>query len=123
MTEERGQTTVELALCLPLVALVLGAVVQTGLVVADQGRVWHAAREAVRVAAVDDDPRAIEAAAAAGGLEPLDVRIDPRSIYRKQGDPVTVTIGYQPISKVPVIGELFDRLELTATATMRIEQP
>ena len=123
MTAERGQTTVELALCLPLIALVLGAVVQTGLVVSDQGRLWHAAREAARVAAVDDDPRAIEAAAAAGGLEPLDVRTEPRSIYRRQGDPVTVSVSYHPRSRVPLIGTLFERLELSARATMRIEQP
>ena len=123
MKDERGQSTVELALCLPLIAVVLGAVVQTGLVVADQGRVWHAAREAVRVAAVEDDPKAIEAAAAAGGLAGLDIRTEPLSIYRRQGDPVTVTVGYHPRSTVPLVGELFERLELTARATMRIEQP
>ena len=68
---ERGQATVELALGLPVVLLGVLLVVQVGLVVADQVRVVHSAREAVRVAAVDD--RASEtrrAALAAAGLRP-----------------------------------------------------
>ena len=45
------QATVELALVLPVVATLLLAVVQVGLVVRDQIRVTHAAREAARAAA------------------------------------------------------------------------
>ncbi|MGH9185287.1 MAG: TadE family protein, partial [Acidimicrobiales bacterium] len=44
----RGQATVELALVLPFVALVLLAVAQTALVVRAQVLVTHAAREAAR---------------------------------------------------------------------------
>ena len=54
---QRGQATVELALGLPLVLLGVLLVVQVGLVVADQVRVVHAAREGVRAAAVDDRDR------------------------------------------------------------------
>ena len=50
---EGGQATVEVALLLPLLALLLLAVVQVGLVVRDQVLVTHAAREAARAAAVD----------------------------------------------------------------------
>jgi Flp pilus assembly protein TadG len=50
---ERGQATVELALILPVVALILAALVQTGMVVVDHVRLWHAAREAARAAVVD----------------------------------------------------------------------
>ena len=48
-----GQASVELALVLPLVVLLLLAVVQLGLLVRDQILVVHAAREAAREAAVD----------------------------------------------------------------------
>ena len=50
---EGGQATVEVALLLPLLATMLLAVVQVGLVVRDQVLVTHAAREAARAAAVD----------------------------------------------------------------------
>ncbi len=42
---DRGQSTVEFAMILPLVALVLLLLVQAGLVVRDQLLVSHAARE------------------------------------------------------------------------------
>ena len=123
MNDERGQTTVELALCLPIVALVLAAVVEIGLIVADQTRVWHAAREAARVAAVDDDERQIAYAATRTGLKPLSIEIEPDAIHRRQGDPVTVSVTYEPEGRVPMIGRLFERLELSGSASMRIEQP
>jgi hypothetical protein len=123
LSDERGQTTVELALCLPIVALVLAAVVEVGLIVADQARVWHAAREAVRVAAVDDDEREITYAATRTGLNPLHIEIEPDAIHRRQGDPVTVSVTYEPEGRVPMIGRLFERLELHGAASMRIEQP
>jgi Flp pilus assembly protein TadG len=123
LNNQRGQTTVELALCLPIVALVLAAVVEVGLVVADQARVWHAAREAARVASVDDDEREIAYAAARSGLNPLDIEVEPDAIHRRQGDPVTVSITYEPEGRVPMIGRLFERLELRGAASMRIEQP
>ncbi|MDQ3941103.1 MAG: pilus assembly protein [Actinomycetota bacterium] len=121
--DERGQTTVEFALCLPFVALLLGAVVQVGLVVADHGRLWHAAREAARVATVDPDLGAIESAARNAGLSPVHVEVEPDALHRRQGDPVTVDLTYRPHGRVPLIGEMFQRLELRAVATMRIEQP
>lgn len=120
---ERGQTTIELALCVPIVALLLAAVVEVGLVVADQGRVWHAAREAARVATVDDEQDSIEAAVERTGLEGAEVSVEPRSIYRRQGEPVTVSLRYRPTGHVPLVRELIGRIELSASATMRVEQP
>ena len=120
---DEGQTTVELALCLPIIALLLAAVVEVGLVVADQGRVWHAAREGARVATVDGDQAQIEAAVVRTGLEGAEVSVDPRSIYRRQGEPVTVSLRYRPQGHVPLVGALVDSIELHAEATMRVEQP
>ena len=64
-TGDEGQAAVELALVLPLVALLLLALVQVGLVVRDQILVIHAAREAAREAAVDAGPDVPGRAAAA----------------------------------------------------------
>jgi hypothetical protein len=51
---DHGQSTVEFALILPLVVLVVLFIVQAGFVVRDQVLVSHAAREGARAAAVDD---------------------------------------------------------------------
>ena len=120
---ERGQATVELALCLPLVALVLAVVAQVGLLAADQVRLWHAAREAARVAVVDPDADAIEAAAGLAGLAGVDVTVSPGTAGRVQGEPLAVTLRYAPQGRVPVLGALLGALELEARAVMRIEQP
>jgi Flp pilus assembly protein TadG len=48
---ERGQATVELALVLPVVVLLLMILIQAALVAKDQLLVQHAAREAARSAA------------------------------------------------------------------------
>lgn len=122
MASERGQATVELALCLPFVALLVGALVQIGLIVGDQGRLWHAAREAARVAIVDSDPDAALAAARSTGLKAIQMTIDPERHERLRGKPLTVVLRYSPEGRVPLLGVLFERMELEATATMRIEQ-
>lgn len=120
---ERGQATLELALALPVLALLLAALVEVGLVVADQARLWHAAREGARTAAVDPDRADIRAAAERPGLSPLRVEVAPEAHLRRQGDPVTVDLRYVPNSRVPLFGTLLDRVELRATGVMRIEQP
>ena len=118
-----GQSTVELALSLPALALVLGLVVEVGLIAGDQVRVWHAAREAARVAVVDPDESAIAAAAARSGLDDLDISVDPETTFRVQGEPLEVTVVYRPGGHVPLIGDVFSGLELRGATTMRIEEP
>lgn len=118
-----GQTTVELALCLPALAIVLGLAVEVALVAGDQMRLSHAAREAVRVAVVDPDEGAIRAAAERSGLDRLTLTVTPDSGYRVQGDPLRVRLSYRTGGHVPLVGKLFDDLELHATAAMRIEEP
>ena len=89
---------------------------------ADQLRLWHAAREAARVAVVDPDPAAARAAAERTGLAGFDMRIDPAPAYRVQGDPLTVTLDLTAARSVPFAGRLLP-LVLHARASMRIEQP
>ncbi len=121
--DERGQSTVELALCLPLVVIVLAVLVQVGVIAVDHVRVWHAAREGARVAAVDPDADAIRRAAESAGIRPIEVSVDPQDLYRRQGEPVTVAVSYAPSTRVPVVGSLLEGFEIDAEASMRIEQP
>lgn len=118
---DRGQSSVEVALLLPLVAVLLLAVVQVGLVVRDQVLVVHAAREAARAAAVDPaEGAARDAAEAATALAParLDVSVSGR------GDPgsrVAVAVTYASPTVVPLVGRLLGDVTVTARATMRVE--
>ena len=120
--EDEGQAAVELALVLPLVAVVLLAVVQVGLLVRDQVLVVHAAREAAREAAVEPDPEAPRRAALAGsGLDPdrLAVTVSGRG---GAGSRVRVEVRYHAPSRVPLVGAAVGDVTLEATATMRVER-
>lgn len=119
---EEGQATLELALCLPIAALILAAALETGLLALDHVRVWHAAREAARIATVTSDPDAVEEAASRAGVDPVTVEISPDVPLRAAGDPVSVTVRHERNATVPVIGRLFAG-NLEARATMRIETP
>ncbi len=118
-----GQAAVELALVLPLVALLLLALVQVALVVRDQVLVVHAAREAARAAAVEPTLAAARRAALAGA--PLagarlsvELRDDPRS-----GGMVEATLSYRSPTSAPLVGPLVPDLVVSAQASMRREQP
>jgi Flp pilus assembly protein TadG len=114
-----GQATVELALVLPLVCLLLLALVQVGLVVHAHLLVVHAAREGARAAAVDPHPSAARAAVTAG--VPLDHdRVDVTT-RDAGGERVQVQVRYRYSTDVPLVGALFGDVDLTATATMRRE--
>jgi len=118
---DEGQATVELALVLPVVATLLLAVVQVGLVVRDQIRVTHAAREAARAAAVDPDPDAAAHAAADGsGLDPDRLSLDLTG-RDGPGSRVRAEVTYRFPSAVPLVGRLVGPLTLRADATMRVE--
>ncbi|HEV3401692.1 MAG TPA: TadE/TadG family type IV pilus assembly protein [Acidimicrobiales bacterium] len=117
-----GQAAVELALVLPLVATVVLAVVQVGLLVRDQVLVVHAAREAAREAAVQPAADGARQAALAGsGLESdrLDVTVSDRG---GAGSRVRVEVRYRAPARVPVVAAALGDVTLKATATMRVER-
>ena len=120
---ENGQATVEFVLCLPIAALVLGMLIEIGLLVGDHVRLWHAARESARVAIVDSDPEEIRDAGEQGGLSPLAVEVEPEFADRSVGRPLTVTLIYRPDGRLPLVGNLIPGRPMTSSATMRIEQP
>lgn len=116
-----GQASVELALALPLVALLLLLVAQLGLLVRDQVLVVHAAREAARRAAVDPAPDAPRAAAVgAAPLEPDRLRVELDS-PAAQGQPVAVELSYRSPTSAPIIGPLLPDIVLHGRASMRRE--
>lgn len=120
---QQGQATVELALCLPLVAALLALVVEVGGVVADNGRLWHAAREAARVSAVEGSTAKVMAAARAVGPGRLQVEITPEERYRIAGGSTTVRLRHEPRGRIPLVGRLVPGRVLEVEATMRIEDP
>lgn len=120
---ERGQATVEFALLLPFIALVLAGLFEVAMLMSDHARVQYAAREAVRTAAVDPDPEKIEEAARRSRLEALEVTVSPKEQLRVQGEPVTVRVTYEPVGRLPMVGYLVRGVTLAAAATMRVERP
>jgi Flp pilus assembly protein TadG len=117
-----GQASVELALVLPLVMIILLAVVQLGLLVRDQILVVHAAREAVREAAVDpaaDAPRRAAVASSTLAEGRLTVTTTGRGAV---GSRVRVDVAYRAATGVPLLGAAVGDLTLRASATMRVER-
>lgn len=122
MRRDRGQATVELALVLPLVALLLLGLVQVAVVARDQVLVAHAAREAARAAAVDDDADAARRAAEQAGplvADRLDVEVSGREGV---GSRVRVVVRYTSRLRLPLVDDGGVDVVLTADATMRVER-
>ncbi len=120
---QQGQSTVELALLLPVVVLLLLAVLQVGLVARDVVLVTHASREAARAAAVDGSSGAARRAAlSSSGLDPgrLDVTVSDRG---GPGSRVRVVVTYRSPTSVPILGALLGDRTLRGSATMRVENP
>ncbi len=117
---EHGQASVELALCLPVVAVLLLVVVQAGLVVADQVAVVQGAREGARRASVDPDPVAAGRAALGGRLASRRTTVQ---VDRLAGKPpvARVTVRHRGATDVPLVGGLLPDVDLEASAAMAIE--
>ena len=115
---EAGQATVELALVLPVIAMLGLVLVQATLVLRDQLMVVHAAREAVRAASLDPDPTRARAAAEAV-LPGAAVTLGRRPPV---GEMVAVEVHYRSPTAVPVVGPLLADVALTARAVMQVER-
>lgn len=116
---EKAQSTVELALVLPLLFVLLLGLLQVGVVLRDHLLVAAAAREGAREAAVTANPARIRASAAraAPGLT-LDVSI---SRGPRRGDAAVVLVTSKP-TRLPIVGKLVGSTALEGKATMRVER-
>ena len=115
---DAGQATVELALILPVVVLLLMAVFQIAVVARDQVLTVHAARAAVREAAVDAGRGRVDAAA----RDVLDGAVVDVKARGEIGEPVVVVVHYRSRTNLPLIGALVPDPPLMARAVMRRER-
>ncbi|MEM7141278.1 MAG: TadE family protein [Actinomycetota bacterium] len=116
----RGQSTVEFALLLPLVAFVALLVVQFAIIGRDRVMVTHAARVGARSAAVGAGDTAVRRdVVAASGLPSSVVTVE----VVRTSDAVTVTVAAAVGVGLPLVGSLFDDVELRAVARMPREPP
>lgn len=118
-TGEHGQATVELALALPVVVVLVLGMLQVALVARDQLAVELAAREAARAAAVSADPVAAARLAAerVTSLRPLQVTVSAGPAE------VTVTVEHANATDVAMVGHVVADVVLRATVTMALEPP
>jgi TadE-like protein len=127
-THQRGQSLVEVALVLPILLLILLGVFDFGRAVFAFNTVSNAAREAARVAIVDQAPSVVEAQGkeAALGLDPSAVDV----AFSITDCPLTVLIGCTAQVKVdhewraitPIIGSVIGPIQLSSTTEMPIER-
>jgi Flp pilus assembly protein TadG len=119
---ERGQAAVELALVLPLLALLALGLLQVALVVRDQVRVTFGAREGARQAAVEEDETSVQRAVAASTRldgDRLEVDVGRRG---QPGSRVTVRVAYRAPTDLPLVGRLVGDVHLEGVAAMRVER-
>ena len=117
-SKSAGQATVEFALILPFLALLLLTVVQVGLLVRARVLLTHAAREAVREAAVGAaDAEIRDAAVASGGLSPEHLSV----VVSRHDGRATVELRYVQETDVPLVGPLIGDAVFDAAASMRLE--
>lgn len=119
---DNGQATVELALLLPFLVLLMVAVVQVAVFARAQVLVVHAAREGARAAAVDSDRSAVEQAVReAGPLAPDRLRTEMTN-RGAPGTRVTVRVHYFAPVHIPILRRFLKGVTLTAQVTMRVER-
>lgn len=116
---DAGQASVEFALAVPIVVVLVLGVIQVFVVGARQVALEHLARNGARAASVAADPTSAARDAVAGSTDLAGVDVDVDTI----GQDVVVTVRYTDPTAVAVIGRLIGDVDLSARATMRREPP
>ena len=114
---ESGQATVELALVMPLIIVLLLIILNVGLVVRDQLAVWHAASAGARAASISPDSPGVvqQAVEDEVGLRPLHLRII------RDDDLITVEAQYPRTINLWLIKHIVPPLTLSASVTMHVQ--
>ena len=116
--DENGQSTVEVALLIPLLAIFLMLVIQVGLVARQYILVANASRAGAREASVNKNTS--EAVSQAKRSVPnAQVQINRPS---SPGEYLTVKVSDTVKSSLPIIGVLFPDITVTGETTMRVEK-
>jgi Flp pilus assembly protein TadG len=118
---DRGQALVEFALVIPIFILLLVGLFDIGRAVWNYNTVANAAREAVRVAVVNQDQTAVRTAAKEAGvslgLTDADITLVPCA---NQECPYSVTVTYDYEPATPLISGIFNPT-LSSTSVMPVE--
>jgi Flp pilus assembly protein TadG len=131
--QRRGQTLVEFALILPIFLLVLIGIFDFGRAVYSYNTISNAAREAVRLAIVDQNVTAItnEAVdrASSVGIDSSDVTVEFKSADLSTdcvapyniGCVAVVTVRYEYNAATPIISNLVGTIDMSAVSRQPIE--
>lgn len=120
-----GQALVETAFVLPIFLIILLGIFDFGRAVYAYNAVSNAAREAVRVAIVNQNQAGViaEGKQAALGLDPNTVNVVfPAPACNLIGCKAVVSVDHQWQAITPVIGSLIGPIQLEATTEMPIER-
>lgn len=125
MRSEKGQSTVELALIMPILMLILMGILDFGMTIHTYLSLEHAGREASRAASIGkSDAEITQMVWDASGLDEnkITVSVFPNQANRKRGNYATVTISYPIDFHTPLIGRFFpDPFIIDHKTTMRVE--
>lgn len=122
---DQGQATVEMALAIPVLMLVIALVCQVALALNCYLVVAASSREGARKAAETNDPDAARKAAlaAASGLPSADPLVEvafPRG--RSRGNPAAVTVTYRMPLLIPGLDRLVGQPAFKSSTTMSLEK-
>lgn len=123
---ESGQSTVELALVLPLILLLLIGMVEFAQMASGYLTIQHAAREGARlgVTGVGDDA-IIERVRDSGRVlaaDRLTVLVSPVESLRQSGGSLTVRVTYRHTLMTPLVAQILgSEITLESELTMRVE--
>ena len=113
-SNDRGQATVEFALTIPVLLLVLLGAVQVFVLLADRLHLVHVTRDATRAASVSADPTAAVARVIGRAWPDRDVTF--RVV--DDGELVSVRVELIDSTDVPIIGRFLPDVRLTESLTM-----
>lgn len=122
----RGQATVEFALVLPLLLVILLGICEMGNILGSQMIIGNLAREGARNGAVGYDSTEIETLINSRlmWLDPskIVITVSPDDSARAKGQPLSVTVDYSVDLITPFMGMVLpDPVPLSASCEMRIE--
>jgi len=112
-----GQATVELALVMPLIIVLLLIILNVGLVVRDQLAVWHAASAGARAASISpESPDVVQQAVEA------EVQLRPLRLHIVRDEQlITVEVQYPRTINLWLIKHIVPPLTLSASITMHVQ--
>jgi Flp pilus assembly protein TadG len=117
--QQRGQSTVEFALILPLAVACMVFVLTAGIIVYDHLALSDLSRSAVRAAVVSDDP----AATAKQLVTLVDDSIRVQTTVDSDSGLVIVKLDRQRAIPLPLISDMLPSFRVRASAAMMVEPP